>query len=346
MYPPGIPFSANPRFYSANGQGFTIPYLQTKPALWQIPFPATAARFFSLKKSFMRIQNHVLLLLLLLQQVAFGQQPDPKKTDNLSPDILLMEGAPPPTKVLLLGSFHFGYPNLDGHKVDSSRMIDVLSPQRQKEMRALLDVVARFRPTRIYLESRNPRFTDSLYAAYRDGKHVLRRNEIDQIGYRLAKELGHSKVYAVDATTLAGDLQPRLPLIDSLWNDSPPVDAARDARWNKAYAKLYTTGDSLELHHTLLETFLLMAEPQVLRRMHGHYLVGGFNTQNNNGPDRLAVWWYSRNLRIFNNILKTRPGPEDRILVLFGNGHMSILKHLFESSPEFEPVPLRSLLKE
>ena len=88
-----------------------------------------------------------------------------------------------------------------------------------------------------------------------------------------------------------------------------------------------------------------MAEPKTLKRMHGNYLTTGFGTQGSNGPDMLAMWWYSRNLRIFNKILQTEPTAEDRIVVLFGNGHMPILKQCFESSPEFEVVELKSLLK-
>jgi hypothetical protein len=37
------------------------------------------------------------------------------------------------------------------------------------------------------------------YSGYLAGKHALTANEIDQIGYRLAKELGHKSVYPVDA---------------------------------------------------------------------------------------------------------------------------------------------------
>ena len=36
------------------------------------------------------------------------------------------------------------------------------------------------------------------YSDYLAGKYTLSRNEIDQIGYRLAKELGHRAVYPVD----------------------------------------------------------------------------------------------------------------------------------------------------
>jgi hypothetical protein len=129
-----------------------------------------------------------------------------------------------------------------------------------------------------------------------------------------------------------------------MWNKSEPVDSIRDQYWSKQYKTFYDAGDSVETTLTMLENFLLMAEPSTLYRMHGHYLTAGFNTQNNDGPDILAMWWYDRNLRIFNNILKTKPGPDDRIIVLFGNGHAPILKHCFQSCPEFEVVELKSLV--
>lgn len=284
----------------------------------------------------------VLLIIVFCAAKAWAQPVNWKKLEQLNPDKLLIDPAHPPTKVLLLGTFHFAYPNLDGHKTDASKMVDVLSPHRQREMQQLADVVAAFRPTRIYVESRNQPYIDSLYDAYRAGKHTLRRNEIDQLAFRLAKALSHPQVYAADAAGFTNENYNRYPFIDSLWNDLP-VDAIRDKLFNDNYKRFYDAGDSLELENTLLESFLLMADPHVLRRGHGHYLTGGFNTTDNKGPDRLALWWYTRNLRIFNNILKTRPTSSDRIVVLFGNGHMPILKHCFESSPEFEVVTLKEL---
>ena len=128
-----------------------------------------------------------------------------------------------------------------------------------------------------------------------------------------------------------------------MWSNDFPVDSVRDKMFNKRYKQFYDAGDSLELENTLLESFLLMADPHVLRRGHGHYMTGGFNTINNTGADIQALGWYDRNLRIFNNIQRTRPSSSDRILVLFGNGHIPILKHCFESSPEFELVGLKEL---
>lgn len=284
-----------------------------------------------------------LLMILLTAGKAMTQTVNWKMLEQQDPDKILRDATPAPTQVLLLGTFHFAYPNLDSHKTDSSKMIDVLSPRRQQEIRQLASVVASLKPTRIYVESRSQRYIDSLYNAYLEGKHTLRRNEIDQLGFRLAKELGHTRVYAVDASGFTNENWNKYSFIDSLWKNDQPVDTVKDNLYQSRFRRLYDAGDSLELKNTLLESFLLMADPLVLRRYHGAYLTSGFNTSDNKGPDRLTFWWYTRNLRIFNNILKTKPGPSDRIVVLFGNGHVPILKHCFESSPEFELVGLKDL---
>ena len=286
-----------------------------------------------------------LLILILSCFVVKAQKVDWKKLDQLKPDKVLLSGDRQPAKVLLLGTFHFGYPNLDSHKTDSSKYIDVLSAVRQKELEELIKVIRRFNPTRIYVEGSSQLRIDSLYNNYLDGKSQLRRNEIDQVAFRLGKMVGLKKMFAVDATSFINDYHKTIPLLDTLSVMSQPSDSLRDKYWNQKYTEMYDTGDSLDLTLTMLENFLLMAEPAILRRYHGHYLSAGFNTTNNAGPDLLSVWWYSRNLRIFNNILNTKPTSNDRIIILFGNGHMPILKQCFESSPEFQLVELKQLLK-
>ena len=291
-------------------------------------------------------QMRLLLLCcaILGLKLAEAQKVNWAKLQSLHPDSVLQQGSPGATKVLLLGTFHFAYPQADAHKTDSSHFIDVLSASRQKELDELASVILRFKPTRIYIESTRQGYHDSLYSQYRKGAYTLDRNEIFQIGYRVAGRLNLAAVHAVDASSFANSQYGKIPLIDSLWKLRDVVDSARDKFWDGQYRRLYDAGDSVETRLTMLENFLLMAEPSTLYRMHGHYLAGGFNTKSNSGPDILAMWWYSRNLRIYNNILRTRPRPEDRILVLFGNGHMPILKHCFQSSPEFEVVELKSLL--
>jgi hypothetical protein len=274
-----------------------------------------------------------------------AQKVDWKKINSFKPDNIFMAGDRQPTEVLLLGTFHFGYPNLDGHKTDSSRYIDVKSSQRQKEMVELAEVIKRFRPTRIYIESSDQPWIDSLYNEYLQDRYNLGRNEIYQLAFRIGRELKQPKLFAVDTWPFSNQYSKQYKWIDSLWDDNNMVDSLRDKYWSAKFRSWYDQNDSIRVGLTLLESFLMMAEPTTLQRMHGHYLSAGFNTSTSSGPDALSIWWYNRNLRIFNKILSTKPTAEDRIVVLFGNGHMPILRHCFYSSPEFKIVELKSLLK-
>jgi hypothetical protein len=260
-------------------------------------------------------------------------------------DDFLIRGNSARAKVLLLGVWHFSYPNLDSHKIDSTNMVDVMAPERQAEMDQVIDLLKKFQPTRICVESSRSRRTDSLYDAYLAGDYVLTRNEIDQLGFRLAMQLGHKKVYAVDANSYADDHESTNPEIGKLWSEEFAVDPVSDRHWDTSYAMWYNYQDKLLSRYTILDKLTYINDPRNVIRMYGNYLVSGFNTTNVNGPDKLALWWYDRNLRIFNNILNTKPSPDDRILVIFGSGHQPILQHCFEASPQFELVPFSDLLK-
>jgi hypothetical protein len=52
------------------------------------------------------------------------------------------------------------------------------------------------------------------------------------------------------------------------------------------------------------------------------------------GADLLAAW-YERNIRIFANLHRLGLNPGDRVFVLFGAGHIPILRQLAEESPYF-----------
>jgi len=42
--------------------------------------------------------------------------------------------------------------------------------------------------------------------------------------------------------------------------------------------------------------------------------------------DRLLALWYRRNIRIYHNIVKLIESPNDRILVIYGAGHLGWLQ--------------------
>ena len=64
------------------------------------------------------------------------------------------------------------------------------------------------------------------------------------------------------------------------------------------------------------------------------------------GADGVARW-YRRNLRIFANAYDfTNFDKEERLLLIYGSGHVWQLRQLFTDSPDFDYVEANDYLKE
>jgi len=99
-------------------------------------------------------------------------------------------------EILVLGTYHMSNPGRDIYNMKAD---DVLSPKRQQEIAQLIEVLKRFRPTKIAIEADvGSQRVEQQYSDYLAGKYTLSRDETNQVGYRLAKELGHHAVYPVD----------------------------------------------------------------------------------------------------------------------------------------------------
>lgn len=101
--------------------------------------------------------------------------------------------------------------------------------------------------------------------------------------------------------------------------------------------------DDITVSAPLLDYFKYMNSPVNHQYGYGLYLTSWFKDKSNQGADQLSMWWYNRNLRIFRNLTGITEGPEDRIMVLMGNGHAAVLRQLIEASPEYDFVEFDSL---
>ena len=278
-------------------------------------------------------------IFLLFGQLISAQTPFP------DPDDILRTSAEVP-RVLLVGTFHMDYPDLDAHVTVETDRVDVEATARQREMRALLDYLARFRPTHVAVERWPGSNENQRYQAFLAGELTPGRGEIQQIGYRLAQRFGLPRLELIDAGTLVGDLYRDStlaclhPHLDSIYAD---WDFKSDEAIARRYRKMYTHEDQLLGQVSLLDWFLYQNSPKRIRRGHGAYLHGDFELGRTRGADALALHWYVRNLRIFRNLQRIDAGPGDRILVLIGAGHLGILRQQLESSPAFELVEFGSL---
>lgn len=235
----------------------------------------------------------------------------------------------PVAEVLVLGTYHFDNPGLDVAQVT---VADVLTPEKQAEVAAAADALAAFHPTKIVVERRPERAAevDSLYAAYRAGRHALGRSEVEQLGFRLAARLGHDRLYPADH----GGEFPFGPLM-AYAEAHDPAFAAGVA---ETIGRIEQEADSLHRTATVGEILRHYNRPDVLERDHGWYVATAAVGAGDGyaGADLLSAW-YDRNVRIFANVAALAE-PGDRVLVIFGAGHAPILRELVEAAPEMELV--------
>jgi hypothetical protein len=269
--------------------------------------------------------------LLALVSVCALAQEDAKLLHERTPD-------QQPT-LLVLGTGHFHNP---GRDLFNTKVDDVLGERRQQEIVALVEQLASFRPTHIAVErpSKDQSRLDARYRDYREGRYKLSRAEDEQIGLRLAAKLGLARVYAVD------------------WNEEPPGND-QDYDWpsygNSHGQKALVAAISdpkraiglIELETQSIGTWLLkLNRPDALLANHRAYFDWARVGDDERQPG--ANWvgaWYARNLRIFNNVLRLTDRSQDRILVIYGQGHAYLLRQFATESLAFRLVDVDAVLK-
>lgn len=251
-------------------------------------------------------------------------------------------------EVLLVGTFHFGYPGLDSHKTQEKYKLDILSNQRQEELRELLDYIKKFKPTKIMIEAgRNTGYLMNRKRRWEKGEEQLGRRESDQIAIRLAHELELDTIYGIDAPSLMYEMfnSKDSTLFQNYFADILEDRVENHNVFEDRYWDWYDVDDSLTYEMNLLDFFKFQNTDKVIERMHGHYILNDKYDDFNNMDGWFLLNWYSRNLRIIKNMQRIKTQPDDRIMVLFGAGHLAILKQQLEATPEYDLVKFEDLEK-
>jgi len=241
------------------------------------------------------------------------------------------------TSVLVLGMYHFDNPGRDVVKVESG---DVLSAVGQQQVSEVITRLRAFAPTKIAIEAvpESQGTFDSLYAAYRSGTHQLTRNERQQIGFRLARELSLPRVSCVD-------MQEDLPF-DAYIEYIQENDPDRMKAFGNTIARVTAVFDSLHRAATILQILRHMNDPAWMAFDHSQYVgMPGIGTPQEDVGANVLATWYDRNVRIFSNIVRIAE-PGDRILVIYGGGHATILRDLIRAHPSLDLIDTLSVLGE
>lgn len=239
----------------------------------------------------------------------------------LAAPVSAQEACPPDQpQVAVLGVHHFvSQQNLLTQAED-----DELAPQRQAELERIAVALAAFAPTKIAVERPyDQRELDRRYTAYVAGEYQATAEETDQIGFRLARMLGHERLYHVQ-------YRGEFPL-DALI--AYARRAGRQAEYDAAIAEAAELTEAIDMH---LSTGGLPATLHWLNTREGmlanHRTYMALNaladTRDPLGGERagpeLVAQWYRTNLNIYANI-QALAEPGERLLVIYGQGHAWLL---------------------
>jgi hypothetical protein len=247
---------------------------------------------------------------------------------------------PGQVQIMVLGTYHMSNPGLDASNMEAD---DVLSERRQAEIADLVNRLARFRPDQVLVEG--PYGDEGIrrrYEAFLADQHELSRNETEQIGYRLARQLGLDSVAPIDYPmfqddTALGFFKAYNPKLE---DDSETIRAGWNAASTASAEKLRSNTIAEYLHHLNGSDYWAFGldsrytlQTSIRYAQYDQYA----------GADLLTSW-YKRNLRMMTNIHRSLDDNDERALLLVGSGHNKILWELIDTSPLLCRVDPRPLL--
>lgn len=251
-------------------------------------------------------------------------------------------------QVSVLGLMHLHNPGRDAVNAD---MGDIRSPKRQAELKEVVDLVARFKPTKIAFEFErgDTLWSQYYYQAWLESRleevidpedEYLLTSEIVQLAFPLAKAAGLDHLEPIDAFT------------------SFPMDSAlAHAETHGQKAEVAAFQQFLGHVQGVIDSMAELSITDLLRGANSSYFAQHLNQafylqhligmgQGDDYPGTFVVEeWYARNLRIFTNLHRIME-PNDRVLVLFGAGHKDILDDLLRDRVDWDWVDSTDLLKE
>lgn len=233
-----------------------------------------------------------------------------------------LEGSPM-AEVLVLGTYHMDNPGRDIFNMEAD---DVLAPKRQVELRELLDVLASFRPTKIAIEADSDSPKIKQYQDYLAGKYELSRDERDQIGFRLAKELNLQEIYGIDAE---GDFP--FPAVQD-YAKAHGREKELESLMEQVGKTVQDDNEFLKSHSVLQMLLRINSNEGVRRGLAGYAMFAHFGEEYNYPGARLLTEWYQRNMRIHTHLLNIIE-PGDHVLVIFGAGHLGLLQQAVHADP-------------
>ncbi len=242
--------------------------------------------------------------------------------------------------VMILGTYHMANPGVNTFDIEAD---DVTNSKRQRELRQLIEKLARFNPTKIAVEvdTNHDAKIETLYRDYLNGTYQQNRSEFDQICLPLAKKLQHPKIYCVDWF----EMNPDPPEVDDV------ESFAKGHNQSALLEKAYAMGQGLAQEPTQILTELqesgsvidmlrFLNQEDTIRAMHeiNHFptlIVAQIGAGDQYIGLNSLLDWYERNLKIYVNLTRITESADERILLIIGAGHTFLVQQFLEESGDY-----------
>lgn len=284
----------------------------------------------------------ILIIFISITLLASCQEKTNKESSNAS----LSSNTSEKTEVLIIGTFHFSNfdPKYNQDLIQTSE-VDVMTEQNQKELELISNKIAKFKPSKIFLEApySEQAELDSMYNAFVPENYDQKnRDEGDQFAFRVAKKLGHKKLFATDFRDFSfpGNSM-RKSMENANQQDLIALDDLKDEQWEKDYNEL------VNKNHSLLDVlyFLNSSEERKIDRAWYLNYANKAGSLNDTIGTFLASEWYRRNLHIYSKIQKQVTEKDERIMILLGSSHIAILKDFIDNNPKWKTVELKEVME-
>ena len=242
-------------------------------------------------------------------------------------------------QILLVGTFHYANPGLDVAKLNN---FNIMSEKSQKELEIMSDKIKKFGPDKIFVEWEFSKQADldKFYNKNTDSLFKANKSEITQLALRTAKKLNHKKLYGMNLYT---------PFrYDSLMIAMEKADQKDLIAKNKLTTESFEKNHNEKINKSSLQEMMLYYNTKQAENENLQWYLEIANRAGNpddfTGPSLVANW-YKRNLYMYSLIQKLTESTDNKIMILVGAGHASIIREFIIHDPTFEIVELSTVLK-
>jgi hypothetical protein len=223
--------------------------------------------------------------------------------------------------VMILGTWHMAPA---GHDLHNLRGDDVLLEPRQRELARVAEALLAFHPDKVAVETPAPGRAPAKvekYAMYRDGTLGPERNEVVQLGFRLADRAGLHEVWGID---VPGEL-PYAAVERFAQRHGAPFNERLDAL-NAAIERLLDGLTRVLQHGSIADGLRYVNDATHIAQNHAFYTgMAQFHDAIDRPGPALLQAWETRNAAICAH-LQRLVAARDRVVVVFGSGHAYLLR--------------------